>query len=82
MMSLSGKPLGTDNYDFYAHQYQLCNIDSPVILAQNCCGKRIIIPRSECSFKNLCQEEYLPSKHWREHLFVIFPIKIPIKLCK
>ena len=40
MMSLLGKHHDTDNYDFYSHQYWLCNIDFPVakiiILGRKC----------------------------------------------
>ena len=31
MTSLLGKPLASDNYDFYTHWYWLCDINSPVI---------------------------------------------------
>ena len=37
-------PLGTDDYDFYTHPYWHCDIDFPVILTQNCHGKRMVIP--------------------------------------
>ena len=47
LMSLE-KLLG---YDFYIHQYWLCNIDFPTILTQNCCSKRIINPGPKCTFE-------------------------------
>ena len=51
MISLLGKALGTGSYYFYTHQYQLCNIDFPVILTQNFCGKIILIPERESMHK-------------------------------
>ena len=47
-MTSAGKGLGTGNYVFYAHQYQLCDIDFPLISTQNRGGKRIVIPGREC----------------------------------
>ena len=51
MISLSGNPLGTGNHDFCTHQYQLCNMDFPVNFAQTCQGRRIMIPRCECTLQ-------------------------------
>ena len=48
MTSLSGRPLGSGNYNFYICQYWPCDIDFPVILTQNHCGKRMVIPGHKC----------------------------------
>ena len=54
MTSLLGKPLGTGNYNFYTCQYQLWNIDFPVISTLNRRGKRIVIPG--CDYKCISYE--------------------------
>ena len=55
-------PLGTYNYNFCTFQYQLCNINSPVILTQNCCGKRTVIPRPKITANIVHKIDYIHAK--------------------
>ena len=48
MTSLSGKLLGTGNYNFYTHWYQFYDIDFPAISTEIRHGKRIVILGREC----------------------------------
>ena len=56
LTSLLGKLLGTfpffviTNYNFYIHQYCLCNKNFPVILIKNCHSKGIVIPGPKCIY--------------------------------